>query len=369
MNLENIVSPTLILNKKKCLSNIRLMSEKAKKHNLIFRPHFKTHQSRIIGRWIKKFGVNKITVSSLQMAEYFSNDDWKDITVAFPVNIREIETINSLAEETQLNLTLENIESVEFLSKELKYEVGFFIKIDTGYGRTGISFDIFLLIDKILKLASASDKFVFKGFLSHSGNTYNTKNTNEIIDIHKDAIYKLSLLKKQYIDKYPELIMSIGDTPSCSLADDFSEINEIRPGNFVFYDLTQNKLGSCNFDQIATIVTCPVVAKHKNRKEIIIHGGGIHFSKEYLTIEDKKIFGQLVILDEKGWKRLDDDFYLTKLSQEHGTLQVSDSILNKINIGDLVGIIPVHSCLTANLMKEYLSTDDEIIDHLSGNLK
>lgn len=366
MNLENIVSPTLILDKKKCLNNIRLMAEKAKKHNLIFRPHFKTHQSRTIGRWFKKFGVDKITVSSLQMAEYFSNDDWKDITVAFPVNIREIETINSLAEETQLNLTLENVESVEFLCEELKFEVGFFIKIDTGYGRTGVSFDIFLLIDKILQSSSKCNKLVFKGFLSHSGHAYNAKSTAEIIDIHKDAIHKLTLLKNQYIDKYPELIVSIGDTPTCSLADDFSEINEIRPGNFVFYDLIQHNLGSCDFNQIATVLACPVVAKHKDRKEIIIHGGGVHFSKEHLMFENKKVFGKLVLLNEKGWKKTDQDFYLTKLSQEHGTLEVSSELYSQIDIGDLIGVIPVHSCLTANLMRDYLSLDDEIIDHLSG---
>ncbi len=39
-------------------------------------------------------------------------------------------------------------------------------------------------------------------------------------------------------------------------------------------------------------------------------------------------------------------------------------MFQKIKIGDLIGIVPVHSCLTANLMKEYLSTDDEIMDHI-----
>jgi D-serine deaminase-like pyridoxal phosphate-dependent protein len=367
MNIDNIVSPTLILDKKKCLNNIRLMSEKAKKHKLIFRPHFKTHQSRTIGKWYKKSGVNKITVSSLHMAEYFANDDWKDITVAFPVNIREIDTINSLAEEIQLNLTIENIESVAILNKELEFEVGFFIKIDTGYKRTGISFDIFLTIDKILKLASESDKLVFKGFLSHAGNTYKASNTSEIIEIHKDSLYKLSLLKKQYIEKYPDLIMSTGDTPSCSLADNFDGIDEIRPGNFIFYDLMQYHLGSCNFEQIATIMACPVVSKHPERKEIIIHGGGVHFSKESINIGNKNIYGKLVLFNKNGWTEADKDHYLIKLSQEHGTLVVSDELFNEVNIGDLVGIIPVHSCLTANLMKEYLSTDDDVIDHLSGN--
>ncbi len=367
MNIDNIVSPTLILDKKKCLNNIRLMSEKAKKHKLIFRPHFKTHQSRTIGKWYKKSGVNKITVSSLHMAEYFANDDWKDITVAFPVNIREIDTINSLAEEIQLNLTIENTESVAILNKKLKFEVGFFIKIDTGYKRTGISFDIFLTIDKILKLASESNKLVFKGFLSHAGNTYKAKNTSEIIEIHKDSLYKLSLLRKQYIEKYPDLLMSTGDTPSCSIADNFEGIDEIRPGNFVFYDLMQYQLGSCNLEQIATIMACPVVSKHSERKEIIIHGGGVHFSKELINIGNKNIYGKLVHFNKEGWTEADQDQYLVKLSQEHGTLQVSDELFDIIEIGELIGIIPVHSCLTANLMKEYLSTDDDVIDHLSGN--
>ena len=127
MNYDKIAAPTLLLDKTKCISNIHSMAEKAKAHGLIFRPHFKTHQSRTIGQWLKNEGVNKITVSSLRMAEYFANDDWKDITVAFPTNIREIELLNNLAEEVQLNLTIENVEAVKFLNKELKFEVGFFI--------------------------------------------------------------------------------------------------------------------------------------------------------------------------------------------------------------------------------------------------
>ena len=36
----------------------------------------------------------------------------------------------------------------------------------------------------------------------------------------------------------------------------------------------------------------------------------------------------------------------------------------KRNIGYLVGIVPVHSCLTANLMKGYLTLEGEEIDHM-----
>lgn len=65
-----LVEPTLLLDKQKCLSNIAMMIEKARKNNIIFRPHFKTHQSHEVGRWFRSFGVDKITVSSVKMAEY-----------------------------------------------------------------------------------------------------------------------------------------------------------------------------------------------------------------------------------------------------------------------------------------------------------
>lgn len=368
MNLNNIVSPTLLLDKQKCLNNIRYMSEKAERNNLIFRPHFKTHQSKTIGNWFKELGVDKIAVSSLQMANYFA-DDWNDITIAFPANIRQIDLINSLTQKTNINLTLENIESVDYLTKNLKSPVNFFIKIDAGYRRTGITFNIFPKIEKILKDASKSDKLNFKGFLSHFGNTYNAKSKKEIVDIYNTSVQKLNLLKEEFIQDYPDMIMSTGDTPSCSLINNFEDIDEIRPGNFVFYDLMQAKLGSCDLNQIAVTMACPVVAKHTERQEIIVFGGGVHFSKEYIELDNRKVYGQVVSLNDKGWEISEDESYLIKLSQEHGTIKASYDLFKNTQIGDLVGIIPVHSCLTANLMGKYINITGETIDHLISSYK
>lgn len=363
MDLKKITSPTLLLNKKICLNNIRQMADKAKKNKLIFRPHFKTHQSITIGNWFRKAGVEKIAVSSIQMAEYFARENWKDITVAFPVNIREINLINDLAEEIQLNITIENIEAFEFLNKHLKYLVQFFIKIDTGYNRTGIQPNNLQLINQILKLEKTSKTLNFAGFLSHFGQTYSAVSKEEISLIYKDSINQLNNLKDTFKDEYKDLIISVGDTPSCSvIQDDFLGADEIRPGNFVFYDLMQFKVGSCSFDQIAVCMACPVVAIHPERDEIIIHGGAIHFSKESLLLNEKIIYGQLVFLDENGWKKPENDYYLTKISQEHGTVKVDSELIKKLKIGDLIGITPVHSCLNANIMKGYFTTDNEWID-------
>ncbi|MGB3467281.1 MAG: hypothetical protein WBA74_18505 [Cyclobacteriaceae bacterium] len=36
-----------------------------------------------------------------------------------------------------------------------------------------------------------------------------------------------------------------------------------------------------------------------------------------------------------------------------------------MRIGDLVGIIPIHSCLTANLMGKYLTLDNKLLLHMN----
>ena len=118
--LSNITSPTLILIKERALKNIAKMAEKARKSGVHFRPHFKTHQSAEIGEWFRDIGVQAITVSSLNMAAYFSQNGWKDITVALPVNIREIEKINQLANQIKLNLLVESQESVKFFIRKFK---------------------------------------------------------------------------------------------------------------------------------------------------------------------------------------------------------------------------------------------------------
>ena len=69
--MNKISSPYLLIDSNKVRENLEGMVLKAKESNTELRPHFKTHQSKIIGSWFKESGVKAITVSSLKMAEYF----------------------------------------------------------------------------------------------------------------------------------------------------------------------------------------------------------------------------------------------------------------------------------------------------------
>jgi D-serine deaminase-like pyridoxal phosphate-dependent protein len=361
-----IHKPTLLLDKSKALQNIEKMAAKARKSNVRFRPHFKTHQSAGIGEWFRECGVAAITVSSVEMALYFAQYGWKDITIAFPANILEIENINRLASSIKLHLLVESKETVAFLTQNLRDAVDVWIKIDVGYHRTGIHWHHFDEIAALAHSIKQLKRMTFKGLLTHSGHAYRARFPAEVTAIYLESVQRLREIKKRLVAQgFPDTRISIGDTPSCSIVENFSDVDEIRPGNFVFYDVTQLTIGSCQEENIAVAVACPVVAKHLERNEIVIYGGAVHLSKEFLVDKNgKKIFGYVTLLNENGWSPLIENTYISALSQEHGIIKTDSGFFEKINIGDVLLILPVHSCLTVNLSKQYLTLDGKTITTL-----
>jgi len=361
-----ITKPTLLLDEVKCRNNLNRMKVKAV--NTIFRPHFKTHQSAQIGEWFKEAGVTRITVSSVTMAFYFANYGWKNILIAFPFNILETEGINELPIMTEVFLTVESVETVKHLGENIERNVNIYIKIDTGYHRTGLAADQKNTIEKILGEIENYDNLKFTGFLAHFGNTYNARNTLEIKHIYQDSVKTMQTLKERYFEKYPQLIISIGDTPSCNIIENFAGVDEIRPGNFIFYDLMQVQLGVCEEQDIALVLACPVTAIHPNRNEIVIYGGGVHLSKELLIKnEGAKTFGKVVELNETGWSKPLPGTFVSNVSQEHGVIKTTTEFVKKIKIGDIIGVLPVHACMTANLADSYLTVDNKVLEKMRSS--
>lgn len=356
-----ITSPTLVLDKDKTLDNINKMSSKASNLGLKFRPHFKTHQSLEIGNWFREFPIDGITVSSLKMAKYFASDGWKSITIAFPFNILDVHEINVLASQIDLRLLVVDSVSAIKLDHSLTSEVSVYIEIDPGYGRSGIHFDDTAQINKLISVINSTDKLSLHGFYSHAGHSYKCRSSNDLEQFSKPIIDSLSQLKNKY-----DLPICFGDTPSCSVLENFGAIDELSPGNFVFYDWIQTKIGSCNPEDIAIAMKCPVVAKYPSRNELLVHGGAVHFSKDHDLLDSgEPYFGQVVQTLNRQWGKPIEKCYLKSISQEHGIVKCSDDFFKDTEIGELITILPIHSCLTADLMGCYLTIDDEKITHLS----
>ncbi len=352
--MNKVVKPTLLIDSVKVSNNIKRMVQKVRSSGAVLWPHFKTHQSVEVGEIFRNHGIDKITVSSVDMASRFADAGWHDITIAFPVNLREIDEINRLASIINLNLLAESLYSLQFLENRLTHKTGLFIKIDTGYHRTGLLPEN-PEIEKMIRFLENSKKMELKGFLTHAGHTYHAKGKKEILSIMESARQQLNRLKQKYIGRFPDLMVSYGDTPSCSMAATCNGFDEIRPGNFVYYDVMQYHIGSCRLEDIAVAVACPVVAIHPERGELVMCGGAVHLSKEAIKADNGfTMYGYVTKLSESGWGAPIPGAYISSLSQEHGIVKIPGKYLEKFKPGDIIGVLPVHSCLTADLLEQQL---------------
>lgn len=356
--MEHLTSPRLVLHEQRCRQNIKAMCDKAKRLDLKFRPHFKTHQSQMIGEWFKEEGIDAITVSSIGMANYFAEAGWKEITIAFPVNIYWVDQLNTLSKKTELNILISDIEIVDRLDADLQFTVNAYIEIDSGSDRSGLKFHATEKIERLAGKIQKSNKINLKGCYSHAGHTYGARSKTEIEQIANEGLKNFTALRN-VLSSHAGLEFCWGDTPSCSILENFEGIGAISAGNFVFYDVMQNNIGSCGLDQVAVALYCPVVSKKEESKELCIHGGAIHFSKDQVQVDGKTLFGQLV---DENWQPVEGS-HIRALSQEHGIVKVPDALFSKVNVGDFIIILPVHSCLTAQAMGMYYTNDGHNIDH------
>jgi D-serine deaminase-like pyridoxal phosphate-dependent protein len=363
----SIQRPTLVLDEEKCLRNIQRMANKAQASGVRFRPHFKTHQSAQIGEWFRAVGVQSITVSSVEMAAYFARHGWNDITVAFPVNLLEVARIDELAGRIRLNLLVGSMETAQFLAKNLTHGADVWIDVDVGDKRTGIWWERSHVVVAIAQAIQDASNLGFRGILTHAGHTYDARSRQEIREIYSATESRMVEVQQALRARgFSEAEISVGDTPGCSIVERLGAADEVRPGTFVFYDAMQVSLGACSWEDLAVAVACPVVERHQERGELVLYGGAVHLSKEFIVEEDgTKVFGYVAAARGDGWRRPIKNAYVSSLTQEHGVVRVGEEVLSEVCAGDVLMVLPVHSCLLPNLLKTYVTLDGETIDSLA----
>ncbi len=342
--------PTLVIAESRARANIARLRDRAAGRGVALRPHFKTHQSETVAGWFAAEGIERITVSSVDMAVRFAAAGWRDITIAFLLNPLEKPRLLDLAARLaarggRLGVTLDSVAAARALTVAGTVPpVDVWLKIDTGYGRTGIPWDDHALLQAV----AGTLRVAPRGLLTHAGHSYRARGRKALRIIWEETLTRLRAARSALGRE--DLMLSVGDTPTCGVVEDYSGVDEVRPGNFVFHDLMQLQIGSCEPADLAAAVACPVVGIYRDRRQVLIHGGAVHLSKESLQENGKMIFGRLGLLDPP---RILAQARVTGLSQEHGIITFADGSFpapRELAVGDLLLIWPVHSCLAADLL-------------------
>jgi D-serine deaminase-like pyridoxal phosphate-dependent protein len=104
-------------------------------------------------------------------------------------------------------------------------------------------------------------------------------------------------------------------------------------------------------------MVCPIVSVYKDRGEVLIYGGSVHFSKDFIDQNKNKSFGYAYKYEDI-WKERKKAGFIKSLSQEHGIISVNN--VENYRVGDLLAIIPIHSCLTVDKMGSFFVDQEKL---------
>lgn len=365
MDLDSTSTPSLILDLERVRGNASFMSDRAERLGVRLRPHIKTHKCIEVAK-IQTAGHDMaITVSTLAEARVFFGNGFNDITYAVPIERGKFAAAFELMQKgVKLNCLTDDAATMSELNAaagNAGVRPSVFVKIDCGTHRVGVEPHTAEAVD-IPRQISEAKHLNFAGILTHAGHSYDVNTVDEIKAVarhERDVMVEhAEKLRSMGIEV---AAVSIGSTPTMSLVDDLAGIDEIRPGNYIFYDNYQATLGSCSFEDTALTVLAAVIHRDKSRRKLVIDAGGIAMSKDRGPVRLDPVCGYGRVLDLEG---NDTGMRLTSLSQEHGEIEAGESAaFDQYKVGDRLRILANHSCMTAAQHTHYNVLDGrEIVD-------
>lgn len=323
--------------------NIDRMQAFGVAHGLQVRPHVKTHKCLEIGRLQVEAGAVGITAGNVGEAEVFGGAGFDDIFLAYPVwpSGTKAERIRRLAETVRLRVGVDNLAAIEALADAMGEEperLQVVVEVDCGARRSGAP------PEAAGDLARAARKrgLVPAGVFTYPGHGSAGPGSREPAAQDQEAALRAAVRSFENAGLTPDVV-SAGSTPTVAFATN-SVITEIRPGEYVFCDLDNLRLGACEEHQIALFTAATVVSDWVPDQVILDVG--------------TKALGREGNPDKGYGGVAGSTAVLAKLNEYHGFLAVPAGE-PRPRVGAVVPVVPNHVCPVVASFEELVVTDSD----------
>ncbi len=346
LKISELETPALLIDQEKMMRNISYMQRIANSSDVALRPHTKTHKCPEIANLQVKAGARGICVQKLGEAEVMVEAGLRDVVIPNEiVQPTKIERLVKLQEKATVTVAVDSYEMAAVLGRRAASSnqiVPVLIDVDTGMKRCGVPLgpSVANLVKKIATIKGVR----LVGITTYEGHLYKIKNVKQRKSAATSIIKRYVEVGKRIRKSGVELqSICCGSTLSAPIVARITGVDELHPGNYVFYDLMQVDRGSTKFENCAQRILTTVISTPSSDRCVVDAG-----SKAF--VNDQCMFPRAL-----GYP----DLSPYAITEEHLALTRKRS---KLYVGDKVQFVPYHACTATNMFDQlYVVKDDEIV--------
>ncbi|KAA1234529.1 MULTISPECIES: D-TA family PLP-dependent enzyme [Agrobacterium tumefaciens complex] len=336
--LNAISTPMPVIDEDRLSANILRAQSYLDEHGKAFRPHIKTHKIPAIAKQQLQAGAIGINCQKVSEAEVFADAGFDDILITYNIlgaaKLSQLKALN--ARIGGLSVVADSAVTIAGLADtfEAVMPLAVLVECDTGGKRCGVQTPeaALALAEKIV----AAPGLRFKGIL-----TYPAPDGAETVE---NFLRKtMALLAARGID-CP--VRSSGGSPDFYSAHLVPSATEHRAGTYVYNDRAMLRAGHCTTGDLAMHVLATVVSR-PTADRAVLDSGSKALTSDLLGFSD---YG--LIEGYEGAK-------IVSLSEEHAVVDLSGCASGRPEIGDVVKVVPNHTCVVSNLF-------DRMVFHRNG---
>ena len=354
--VEEVPTPSLILDLEKFQWNIDKMFKFAKKVGVHVRPHAKTFKAAAICNKLIEAGANGVMTQKLSEAEVLLNSGIlygdKNILISQEISdqgkIERLVGMTVAMGEGKVITSINNLQEAEMISRIAeRWGVKQDVLIEITHGRCGVSpgEDAVWVAKRLMKLSGVNLRGIY-GYENPVDREIALARDKLTVDT-ADAIRDVGIDVE---------IVSAGSTATYEVTGSYKGITEIEPGSFVFGAGSEGSgygwdaKNDVFFKNSLTVLTQVISDRHQDRVVTdagvkVMSGGHSGVEPIVQVIAD----GEYLKPDRVG------------LSEEHGTLYFNEGNeeRSKMRWGQKIQFVPNHCCTTVNQHDEMVIVKDD----------
>ncbi len=343
--VENIDTPAMIVDLDKAEANIRDMQRTVEEGGAAMRPHTKTSKSPYWAQKMIDAGAIGVCCAKVGEAEVLVEGGITDILITSQiVGASKIARLAAISGNANIRVVVDDPTNAREISDAALLAgsvVGVLVDVNIRLNRCGVepgepATSLAKIVDQLPGLR-------FDGLNGYEGHVYEIGDARipETMEAMEKLQYAVADVKAAGL---PVRTVSAGGTSTYDITSRVSEVTEIQAGSYLFMDgeYVDQKMP---FQPALTIMTQVISRPTVDRA--ILDVGLKSIANDY---------GPPRVLGTDGAE-------FTKLSEEHGTLQL-DERAQGLEHGDLVHLLPSHAGTTINIHDHYFCVRDGVLENV-----